>query len=171
METYIAFTGHRPEKLYGRDILNEGNMRIRTHMRELLILYSLQCPITVISGMALGIDQMIACEAIKIKQEGFPIKLIAAIPFEGQETIWSKNDRIRYQAILEHCDEIVIVDHLQKYYVPHMKSKLQLRNQYMVDRCDLLIGYWDGSPGGTANCIKYARKKEKNIKIFNPKEC
>ena len=32
------------------------------------------------------------------------------------------------------------------------------RNEYMVDLADKIIAVWDGSNGGTANCVKYAEK-------------
>jgi uncharacterized phage-like protein YoqJ len=41
---------------------------------------------------------------------------------------------------------------------------LQKRNEWMVDHCDLLIAVWDGSEGGTANCVRYARHHERQIK-------
>lgn len=31
----------------------------------------------------------------------------------------------------------------------------------MVDDCDSLLALWDGSSGGTKNCLDYARKKGK----------
>ena len=38
------------------------------------------------------------------------------------------------------------------------KKAFDLRNRAMVDDCDLLIAIWDGSPGGTANCVEYAER-------------
>jgi uncharacterized phage-like protein YoqJ len=35
---------------------------------------------------------------------------------------------------------------------------MQIRNEWMVDHCDLLVALWDGSPGGTGNCIRYAKR-------------
>ena len=47
---------------------------------------------------------------------------------------------------------------------------MQKRNEWMVDNCTQLIGVFDGSPGGTANCLKYAKNKlkEVDITIINP---
>lgn len=49
-------------------------------------------------------------------------------------------------------------------------AKMQIRNEYMVENCDLLIAVWDKSDGGTANCVKYAKSQRKNIIYINPKE-
>jgi hypothetical protein len=38
----------------------------------------------------------------------------------------------------------------------------------MVDHAELLIAVWDGTSGGTANCVKYARKDGVEIWRINP---
>ena len=35
----------------------------------------------------------------------------------------------------------------------------------MVDHSDLVLAYWDGSSGGTKNCIKYAI--DSGVKVVN----
>ena len=47
---------------------------------------------------------------------------------------------------------------------------MQKRNEYMVNSCSELIAIFDNSPGGTANCIKYATEKGVKIVQINPKE-
>lgn len=48
--------------------------------------------------------------------------------------------------------------------------KMQKRNEWMVDRCDILVSVWDGTEGGTYNCVNYAIGKNKQIIRINPKE-
>lgn len=50
-------------------------------------------------------------------------------------------------------------------YKPYL---MQARNKYMVDYVDILIGVWNGSRGGTANCIEYADKIGKPVLIIYP---
>jgi uncharacterized phage-like protein YoqJ len=45
---------------------------------------------------------------------------------------------------------------------------MQKRNEYMVDKCDKLLAVWNGTTGGTHNCIKYAKSKGKEIILLNP---
>ena len=40
---------------------------------------------------------------------------------------------------------------------------MQKRNEYMVDLTDKVIAVWDGSKGGTGNCVRYAEKCGKEI--------
>ena len=46
---------------------------------------------------------------------------------------------------------------------------MQLRNQYMVDQADYIVAAWDGTKGGTGNCVDYAVKQHKTIYCLDPK--
>ncbi len=151
----IAFTGHRPNKLGGYNLPNPTYIhvcqQIDKHLREFK-------PEKIISGMALGVDQWAANIAIKLK-----IPFIAAVPFEGQEKKWPDSSQIIYQKLLSKAHDIVYTS--ESGYSSH---KMQIRNMWMVDQCDLLIGIHDGTSGGTANCIAYAKTVGKEILIINP---
>jgi hypothetical protein len=45
-------------------------------------------------------------------------------------------------------------------------------SQYLIDRCDLLLAVWDGSPatatGGTAEAVKYARERGRPLVLVWP---
>ena len=46
---------------------------------------------------------------------------------------------------------------------------MNIRNEWMVDRCDTLIAVWDESPtGGTTNCVGYAKQQGKKIITIKP---
>ena len=38
----------------------------------------------------------------------------------------------------------------------------------MVDDADFCIAVWDGSPGGTANCVNYIKLKRKPLLLIDP---
>lgn len=139
----LAGTGHRPDKLGGYSLAASAQW---TGVAEQL-LQALQ-PERVISGMALGWDTYLARAAIRL---GLP--LMAAIPFNGQESRWPAESQHIYNRILDQATEVVVV-----CGGGYSAEKLQRRNAWMVDRCDFLLCCWDGSPGGTANCIAYARE-------------
>jgi uncharacterized phage-like protein YoqJ len=47
---------------------------------------------------------------------------------------------------------------------------MQKRNEYIVYNCDVLLFVYDlNESGGTAKCIEYARKVNKQIIIIEPK--
>lgn len=115
----------------------------------------------VISGMALGFDTALATAALELQ-----IPLIAAIPFKGQDSKWQQGDRLRYEHIMFQTQKIVYVDEIAEYALAQLgysPEKMHKRNQYMVDNCDEVLALFDGSPSGTANCIRYAESLGKPI--------
>lgn len=168
----IAITGHRPNKL-GNDYellsplvhwITNQILEILENQRKLLLLKGKPVDITGISGMALGIDTLYAkiCTTI-----GIPF--IAAIPFKGQGMRWSIKTQIQYGELLQKANQIFIVADnkfvtYDEYLTMPFESMstglvskyMDMRNKWMVDNCDILIAVWDGSEGGTANCVRYA---------------
>lgn len=138
----VAATGHRPDKLGGYARLVEDALRN-------LALDVLQCerPDAAISGMALGWDTAFAEAAVTLA-----IPLIAAVPFAGQESRWPPASQVRYRNLIAQASRVVIV--CEGGYAPWAMQK---RNGWMVDNCGRLFALWDGTTGGTANCVAYAR--------------
>lgn len=152
----VAFTGHRPDKLGGYKLPNPTYIHVCQKIEQQLKKIS---PDKVISGMALGVDSWAAYISYKLN-----IPFLAAVPFENQDSKWPEQSRKIYKKLLSLASEIVIVSP-GKYSA----EKLQIRNEFMVDHCDKLIAVWDGTSGGTANCINYAKKVGKEIIYINPK--
>lgn len=158
----VAITGHRPNKLGGDYELKSPMIRaIEVRLHALVRLLK---PDYMISGMALGIDTLWAQVAIYHN-----IPLIAAVPFKEQDIIWPDRSRSLYRELLKKAHMVVNVSGQLTYKSLHM----QQRNEWMVDHCTKLIAVWDGSPGGTANCLNYAATKMPDSDIIiiqlNPK--
>lgn len=153
----VAFTGHRPDKLGGYKLPNPTYLYVCRQIEKTL--KELQ-PEKVISGMALGVDQWAANIAHKL---GIPF--IAAVPFKGQESMWPAASQSIYNNLIKRAGEVV-------YVCPgsYSAAKMQTRNEWMVDRCDKLIAIWDGTSGGTGNCVAYAQQIGKSIIRINPKD-
>lgn len=144
----LACTGHRPSKLGG---YGEG---VRERLVELASdSLGRLAPERVITGMALGWDQAVAEAAIL---RGLPF--IAAIPFAGQEKVWPAASQERYRKMLKLAMEVA-------YVSPpgYAGWKMMERNKWMVYRADVILALWDGSPGGTANCVRYAESVGKKV--------
>lgn len=173
----IAFSGHRPDKLTGY------NMNINYYNKLKAILIDiLQNEIVnggvnkFITGGALGFDS-ISFDCVNFLKiiYGERIESILAIPFENQYIKWFPKDIENYKNMLNLCDTSILIDTLDGYKIKGLKpgkyhpDKMQKRNEWMVDNCDLLIACWNGyKDGGTWNCIKYARDTKKNILVINP---
>jgi uncharacterized phage-like protein YoqJ len=167
----IAFTGHRPNKLWGYNedrpeydrlfeiLINTIEKIIQEHPEEKDFI--------LVNGMAIGVDQL-ACAASyvvreKLKKVGKNIMIEAAIPCLHQEAKWPARTQGEYHALLRQVDKITYV-HKGEYNYFCMND----RNKYMVDKADYVIAVWNGSAGGTGNCVKYAQSKNKNIIMINP---
>lgn len=137
----LAFTGHRPNKLVG----HESSVQI-----SLVDYLTAQRPDEAITGMADGFDTYAALACLELD-----IPLTAAIPFRGHR---SNVDQDVYDFIITHCKRVVHVS--ESYLGPWV---MQTRNVWMVDNSTRLGTCWDGTKGGTANCVRYARKVGRRI--------
>lgn len=163
MESKLCFTGHRPNKLKGYKALD--NIELLLKLKELIVYHiEVKKVDTFISGMALGIDMWSARIVLKLKEEYPHIKLISAIPCDKQYSKWFKESVDEWKDIISKADKVVYVS--KETYT---KWCMQKRNEYMVDNSNYVIAVWDKSSGGTGNCVKYAKDKNKEITILNPK--
>lgn len=138
-----AATGHRPEKIGGYDFYAPQRAWVRAQIKRALIDLKTTRGI---SGMALGVDQDFAYVCIELA-----IPFTAAIPFVGQEDAWPPHAQEWYEWLLIRAADVVVVSPGE-----YTAAKMQVRNEWMVDNCDVLLAVWDGSKGGTGNCVNYA---------------
>ena len=45
---------------------------------------------------------------------------------------------------------------------------MQKRNRYMVDKADMVIAVWNGSPSGTGKTVAYAKEQGKPVLMIDP---
>ena len=183
----LALTGHRPgftprnyselstseqgakrDKLWG--YARQKNPQydyVASQLRQYCIDHHID---TIISGMALGFDSL-GAEVAK----SLGLKLVAAVPFRGQEARWKEWSQGRYSSILQSADQIVYVNETANAYSEKYDSKqtskwLQDRNEWMIDNADAVFALWDGSDGGTKNAVSYAYSKNRPTHILKPSD-
>lgn len=152
----VTITGHRPDKLFGYDLSAIEYANMKNYFKTTFINKGYT---KVISGMAQGVDTIAALATIELINEGHNIKLISAIPCRDQDKYWSAKDKYIYNYILSNVDK----DDIHYISQNYNNSVMQKRNMWMVDNCNEVIAIWDGTTGGTYNCIKYAKKQGKPI--------
>lgn len=131
-----CFAGHRPHKLHQPEsvVIAALEEKIREAIDDGFI--------TFISGMAWGVDIWAAEIVLRLKAEGHPIHLIAAVPYEGFERGWDNDWKRRYHAALSAADFV-------KYICDHYhRGCFTVRNEWMVDRSARLIAAYTGEKGG-----------------------
>lgn len=173
----VSFTGPRPYKLTPYPFSPEQiKGKLRATIEKLIVQKGAH---TFISGGALGFDQY-AFESVEVLKNKYShIQNIMAIPFEEQwKKDWDEAQIDLYMSYKQRADEVIYVDELPTYQKNNkvkigkfQGSKYQRRNEYMVDRCQLLVSLYDGNTSsGTYNCISYAKRKNKPILNLNLKD-
>ena len=168
-EFVIAVTGHRPHMMFGYDWKNEGNKALSAQVARTLKETIEDARkkgydrFRVVTGMALGSDQMFAASALRLaaseEYKGMVV-VEAAVSFEGKRTRWTEPVRKIYDTLIISCNEVTVCS--QGGY---SSKAMQDRNEYMVDKANILLSVYDGkSNGGTKNCIAYAVKKGVPVK-------
>ena len=113
-----------------------------------------------ISGFAIGFDMMAAEAVVSLKCSYPDITLTAAIPYKGQASRFSFNDKKRYDRLLEVADEVIV---LSDSYYPRCFLD---RDVFMVSHSSRLIACYDGrEKGGSFYTIRKAMAQ--NIPIVN----
>lgn len=116
-----------------------------------------------VSGGAIGADILFAEAVILIRDYGYPITLGIAIPFPSQSCKWGTDTVARYNKVLEAANWVYEVSP-----DPYTPQKMQSRNEWMVNRCGILLAVWNGvTKGGTWNCVNYAQKQGREILTIN----
>jgi uncharacterized phage-like protein YoqJ len=159
---FVAFTGHRPDKIGGYNPNAEKRIWVREQIQAQLErgLAKHGEKLWVITGGALGVDQ----DAAEIAHEmGIPFTVM--IPCVEQEAMWPREAKQRYWNMLEVASEVVQVS--EKTYAED-KFCMQRRNMQMIDCADIVIAVWDGSTGGTKNAVDYAEESGLKIIFIDP---
>ena len=158
-----CFTGHRAQKLpFGFDERHPECVRVKDELRSHILGAAHDGYTRFISGGALGVDLWAARIVLEVKEEYPWIMLGMAIPCEGQPDKWNYFYKSLYRDICGRADEVTMVSG-----TPYYSGCMQKRNRYMVDKSSRVIAVFDGSPGGTASTVEYARKTGKDVKIIN----
>lgn len=158
LDKTVTFTGHRPQKLGGFKEPNPIADRIKAELGREIDLAIQDGFDTFIAGGALGVDTWAA--ELVIEKKGY---LIIARPFPSQHAKWPPQAQDRFMSVLARADEVVDVS--PDPYAPY---KMQTRNIWMVDRAKRIVAVFDGSVGGTANCVAYATGLKRDIRLITP---
>lgn len=162
----LAFTGHRPDKLGGYKLPNPTHDAVH---RALAHKIGAACDtfesIRLITGGAQGVDQMVAEMAFDMG-----LSYMVAAPCRQLDAKWPDPAKQRYQDICRNADPTLAAalagDKVRREGVVYIHDGpypgawvMQARNEWMVDNADYLVAVWDGTSGGTANCVRYALTK------------
>ena len=160
-----SFTGHRPSSFaFGYSEYHSGFFKLYSNLDSVIEKLCSDGYDTFYSGMAEGVDLWAADILLQKKKTNKKIRLVAVIPFEGHINSVREQYKKRYEEILRYADEII---YTSKSY---SKSCYRIRNEYLVDKADLLVAvYYESEPkSGTGQTVRYAQKNNKEVLFINP---
>lgn len=141
----VAFTGHRHLKY---DDVLPALRKIATDFPGFAW----------ITGGAYGLDSHAARFAL---DNSIPLWLVLPFPAKILCARWPSGDAwdLLFRSVKD-CARLSVVSPV------FSMASYQHRNEFMVDAADVLGAFFDGSPGGTANCVRYASKVGKKVVRF-----
>ncbi len=146
-----CFTGHRLISAADRPALLRD-------LRQTLAIFADSGVRTFICGGAIGFDTLAAQEVLRLKQDFPLVRLSLVLPCRTQADRWTAAQKKTYHAVLERADETECL------FDQYVSGCMQMRNRRMVDRSDICVAYYRGTPGGTAYTVNYA--KEKGVRLL-----
>ncbi len=163
--TSCAFTGHRPKTFsFGYDESSPEFAELYSKIKNLIIQVCNHGCRTFLCGMAEGVDLWCAEIVLELKDQfSPPLSICAVVPYLTQPAPMTAKNKERYRKIMELSKARFLVS--RRY----SKFCFQKRNRFLVDNSDAVIAVL--KPGeehsGTAQTIRYARRKKKKIWIIS----
>ncbi len=148
-----CFTGHRPDKMELEE--KEIKLLLEKAIDEAIA----NGYVTFITGMAMGTDIWAAEIVLEKKKINKDLHLICALPHPNFESRRSMTEKMRFNKIIKKAD---IVKEINNHY---FTGCYQVRNEWMVDRSNLVIAVCNGQKSGTKNTVDYAKRK--GVKVVN----
>ena len=169
----VCFTGPRPNQMHG--YVHEPYKPIVQYLTDVLRNIADLGATDFISGGAQGFDQLAFWSVEHLKRTTHPnVNNIVYVPFRNQPCRWSLNgafSQSEYGLMLSHADKYHILDDDPEPDDVRMASHHMLqRNHLMVCDSNLVVALlagrsldWKHAPGGTSECVRYARMMHKKV--------
>lgn len=155
----IGVTGHQHIPVRAREHVRRG-------LDAFLAAYDGQGKEVVgLSSLAWGADQLFAAAMLNAGHA-----LRAVIPSHGYESTFDRRGLTAYRTLLAGAERTAGVVTLD--YPEPCEEAFFAAGKRVVDGCDLLVAFWDGSPaagkGGTGDAVAYARAQGRPVTVIWP---
>lgn len=154
-ENTIAFTGNRVLTSPNGDELEQDlKNKICTELYTILESLHKEGKDTFLSGMAIGFDLLASLVVLELQKKYPDIKLIAVVPFLGQESKFSESDKNLYSEILSRCDDVELI-----WRDSYSTLAYHKRNDFLIENSSQVVAYSNGIGRGTKSTINKAQKR------------
>ena len=154
LEKCCAFTGHRPEKLYGKEAY------VIVELRKEIVSAVADGYTTFITGCSRGVDLWAADIVLELQRGNIDISFVCAIPFPNFDERWPVDWKKHLQLVKKKAD---LIHTLEPSYSPEAYQK---RNEFMCQKASRIIAVCDGKPSGTKNTIDYAHSQSIPVRLI-----
>jgi len=149
--TIVGITGHRilaeQEKI--QRAIDDALRRIQKRFPDQKL--------RLMTQLAEGADRLVAMQFLAHPE--WKITAVLPLPLTEYLEDFSKESRQAFLKLLQQCDEIVSLPDAES-----REASYEQAGRYVVDRSDVIICIWDGSPeqgrGGTGSIVEHARQKQ-----------
>ena len=135
----LVVAGHRPPELGGYDenLVTSG---VRAKLAEVLAAkLSVEPTLVVMTGLALGAEQLGAEAAI---EAGIPF--VAVLAFPGQENLWPSASRDRHQKLLAEAADVVLLQSKAPENKQKFAGAMSRRDAWLARHANEAVVVWDG---------------------------
>lgn len=151
--TRVGITGHQKIPEIAESYARKG---IRKLLEEL------SGPLTGLSSLAAGADQVFAREILDHNGQ-----LWVVVPSRSYQSTLTGDDLAAYQELLARAASVTELD-----FSRPGEPAYDAAGRWIVENCDELVAVWDGQParglGGTGDVVAYAREVGRVVHIFWP---
>ena len=153
-----CFSGYRPHKFnFELTRNNDSFIKLENNITNAILNAYQKGYRNFLCGGAMGFD-LVCGETVLLLKNKFPdIKLICVLPYKFQSKTFTAQWKERYKSVLELSDRI---NYLNENYV---KGCYNARNREMIKNSSMVITYYSGLEGGTANTVAMANKEKLEI--------
>ncbi len=146
-----CFSGYRIEKMPFPANDKSARNTLRAAIADAVQQAAAQGYTRFFSGMSTGFDLWAADAVLELRQS-LPIQLLCAVPFDRQADRYPAEWKRLFNRCLLEANRVFSLS--RRYYAGCYAA----RNQFMVDSASLLICYFDGQSGGTAQTVHLAQQ-------------
>lgn len=153
-----CFSGYRPHK-FSFDLTrdNENFIKLENNITNAILDAYEKGYRNFLCGGAMGFD-LLCGETVALLKEKFPdIRLVSVLPFKAQAKAFPTEWKDKHEFVLAKSDEAY---YLSEAYV---KGCFLARNTKMIDSSSMIIVYFNGRTGGTANTVAMAQREQLEI--------
>lgn len=156
-------TGHRPDKLGGYN-----NPNVYQRLVDLCYAYQKRRVEQVqaagiqkyrsVGGLAQGLDSAWTEASIRLRDEGHPVVVCVIAPYPSQRRVWkSFAAQAKWSWLVGQADQVMYTSEKDPRHKGEAVELLHRRNRDMVMISQRTVALYDGTPGGTYNCVRYAQ--------------